>query len=557
MSLNRVVWPSIAFAAAAGAFFSVRAALPGSPAAADRGEAVPALQAGLQPSTEVDHALGGAGKENDALTRQLDFLDSIDRADLTELRRMFFDAQSTRRGKHSIAQRWAETDARSLYDFLKGLSRTEWENDAGLYNPVSSILFRTWVLQDADAALAAADALRTRPQFLMARWAMVATLLGSHPAKGFALAAKLPYPDDSQQDPVLEVVWKKNPAVILQAAGEGPLRALNNSEVRAVVDNAFGELLRKDAAAAAVWLKSLPAQHQRLLWGPMALQFAKADPAAATAWFKDMPPSADRENAGAEIVKGWATRDPHAALDWLLHNLQGSRPEGLNYLARVLTAEGIDSIQPSWIDSTQQLFYAMPPGPERDVMIGKMARIWAEKDFKPAIAWVFSLPAEDPGCQSAKGHLIHLWPEKDLTGAAAHILDNPDSQAGKAMYWQVIREFNGSDPGGGIAWLARLPAGSQKQALLAFFHNALTKNELPVIFAAMEPLPADQQEAMLGIIAAEVLTTTSSSNMDEDAPLLNSLQQLPASLREVARIAIQKSASGSTERKEAALKALK
>ena len=89
-----------------------------------------------------------------------------------------------------------------------------------------------------------------------------------------------------------------------------------------------------------------------------------------------------------------------------------------------------------------------------------------------------------------------------------------------------------------------------------FFQEAVYQKKLPEVFAAVEKMPASQQETMTGKLAEVVLRSTI-GDVEQDAKFVDSLQHVPASLREVARSAIQQSTSGSPERKEAALKALK
>ena len=548
MSCNRFLWPLIAVATTAGGFFSVRVVWPGTAGDAIPGNLASSLPPASRSSAEIDAALNRAGKDGDVLARRLIFLEMIGKAGPAELRQMFLSGQSTRREKRSIAQRWAETDAPGLCAFLRGMSRTEWELDAEQNDIVSGILFRTWALEDPDAALEAAGALGNRPQFRSAQWSIVATLFGKDPAKGFALAAKLPNTNNSGQDRLVDTVWKNDPAAFLKSAGEAPLAALKNWRVNEAVDNAFADLAKKDSAAAAAWLKARPVDQQKRVWGRMAFRFAEVDPAAATAWFKDMPPSAGREAAGAEIVHGWATKDPHAALEWLQDNLQGGRTEAFAHLAGALAEIGIDS--------AKQLFDAMPPGAQRDGVVSAIANKWAEKDIKPAIAWVLSLPPDDPGRRHAVEQIGYQWADKDLAGAAAYVRDNPDSQETSPMFSQVAYNFANKDPGGGIAWAATLPEAYQKQAQMSLFYNALSRKKLPEVFAAVEKLPAAQQQATVGHIAAIVLESTTGDAV-YDARYLNSLKQVPASLRGVARSVIEKSESGSPERKEAALKALK
>ena len=463
-------------------------------------------------SAELEAALAATAQADDPLVRRLRFLELIDKADPSELRRMFQSDQATRREKRSIAQRWAEADAPGLFEFLKGLSRTEWDRDVEQHDAVRGILFRTWALQDADAALAAAASLSNRPQFRNAQWEIVQTLFGSDPAKGFAAAAKLPRYISG--DRLVDTLWKNDPAGFLKAAGEAPTAALKNSQIQTAVASAFADLVKQNPSAAAAWMNARSPEQQRRLWSQLASRFAEANLAAAQAWFNEVPPSAQRENVGAEIVNAWAKKDPNAALEWLQDNLQGGRTQAFSYLATALAEKGVDS--------AKQLLEAMPPGVQRDGVVSAIATKWAQKDFKPAIEWVLSLPPDDPGRRNAMQNLGYQWAAKDLEGAAAYVRDNADREEGRNILWNVTNQFAQKDLAAGVAWAASLPASSQQTAYMSFFQNALTQKTLPGFFTEVEKMPAAQQEAMVGGIAKNMMNTTYS---DPDAR--HPLPQLP------------------------------
>ena len=305
MNRSSFLWFATSTVAAAGAFYAVRAAFPLPPAAVVT--EVPQL---AKNSSDTTHTV--PGQPEDRLLKRLRFLDSLGAANSAGLQQIFRGTGTSRQEKRAVAQRWAETDPAGLLGFLKGLSRTDWDRDGEQSDAIRGILFRTWAVQDPEAALAAADALTTRPQFRNARWEIVQMLFGTDPAKAFAAAVKLP--QSMNEDHTVDTVWKKDPAAFLKAAGEAPRGALKNGEVLNATVNAFGEWLKKDSTAAAAWLKGLPLEQQRKLWGRMASQFAETNPAGAQAWFKDTPASAEREKAGAEMVKALAKKDPRAAL---------------------------------------------------------------------------------------------------------------------------------------------------------------------------------------------------------------------------------------------------
>jgi len=539
MNRSSFIWSATSAIAAAGAFYAVRAVFP-LPAAA----VLPEVPHFAKKPTDATPTV--PGPPEDLLLKRLRFLDSVGAADSAGLRQMFLGTGTSRQEKRAVAQRWAETDPAGLLGFLKGLSRADWDRDGEQFDAVRGILFRTWAAQNPEAALAAADALGNRPQFRNARWEIVQTLFGTDPAKAFAAAVKLPqYMNENR---VLDTVWKKDPAAFLKAAGEAPKGAFKNGEVLNATVNAFGEWLKKDSTAAAAWLKALPLEQQRKLWGRMANQFAETDPAGAQAWFKDTPPSAEREKAGAEMVKALAKKDPNAALEWLQDNLQGGRTAGFTYLAEAMAEKGVDA--------AKQLMDAMPPGEQRDGVVKVIAMKWAEKDFKPAIAWVLSLPPDDPGRNQAIQQLGWQWAEKDLTGATAYLRDQASLMQAMQIMGSVSRQFVEKDLAGGFAWADTLPTEMKANAYGSFFQDAFTMKKLPEVFAAVEKLPVAQQQEIVGRIATSVMNTRY-SDTGRDAQFVDSLKLIPPHLRQAAREKVNKNTSATPDKKQSALEALK
>ena len=539
MTRSSLIWPITAAVAATGAFYAVRTVFPSpQPKAFAVTDSVQTKQAPL--------ASPGSGQSEDPLLKRLRFLDELASADSSGLRQMFQGTGAGRQEKRVVAQRWAETDPAGLLGFLKGLSRTDWDRDAEQFDAVRGILFRTWAAQDPEAALDAAEALGNRPQFRTARWEIVQSLFGTDPAKAFAAAVKLP--QYLNEDRVVDTIWKKDPSAFLKAAGDAPPGAFKNGQVKSAVEKAFGELLKQDPLAAAAWLKSRPLDQQRKFWGGMAYQLAEADPAGAQAWFKEMPPSAEREKAGAEMVKALAKKDPNAALEWLQDNLEGGRTAGFAFLAEALAEKGVDS--------AKQLLEAMPPGEQRDGVVKVIAQMWANKDFKPAIAWVLSLPPDDPGRKQALQQLNHQWAEKDLTGAAAYLRDQAGPTEAMNMMYNVTRQFIEKDMAGGFAWADTLPANVKDRAYSSFFMDAFFQRKLPEVFAVVEKLPVGQQETIAGKIAAGVMNSQY-NDTEMDTRLVNSLKLIPPHLRQTARDEINKGSSADAAKKQAALEALK
>ena len=537
----RLLWFAAACGTLVGTFLLTRLALLSPPAVGS----TLAVSAPASPPT-TDLTAKSAPPENPLLAR-LRFLENLASSSTVELRQLFLGTGTSRRDQRAAAVRWAETDPASLLDFLKNLTPTAWARDSESLEAVTAILFRTWALQDPAAATAALDQLPQSPRFSSARWEIVKTLLSSNPTLAFAQATKLSHYSASP-DRILDSVWKANPAAFLQASAAAPPGALRNHELRGLVIDAFSEVLKNDAPAAAAYLSALPPHQQLVLWPFLASRMAAQDPAAAQAWFAGIPPSTARENVGPEIVKALAKKDPSAALAWLQDNLQGGRTEAFANLADALADKGIAA--------AQQLMDAMPPGAQRDKVVSTIAQNWAAKDFAPALNWVLAMPADDPGRKAAIDQISSQWASKDPAGAADYLIGVSNQNEASSLRWQVSAHFATNDLPGGLAWAGKQAANPQHSAYRQLYVDAFQKNTLPKLYAALEHLPPVQQEETIKQIATATLQT-SFSNEEANDRYLASLKLIPPHLRDTARTTIEKASSGYPDRKQSALDALK
>ncbi len=546
--MNRAVilWPATALVIAAAGFFTVRGLAPAGSDASRVAGATAGSASGSRSSADLEAALAVASQDEDALTRRLRFLEVVEKADPLELRRMFLSGHTSRREKRHLAQRWAETAPADLCNFLKSLSRAEWDHDGEQFDTVRDILFRTWAAQDADAALSALASLEHRPQFRNARWEIMQTLFGLDPAQGFAAAAGLPR--WARGSRLAETSWQNNPAAFLTAAGEAPPASFRNYQVQEAVGQAFAEWVKQNPTAAATWLKELSPEQQRRWWGRLTLRLAEGDLAGAQAWFNDLPPSAAREQAGAAIVNAWAKQNPRAALEWLQDNLEGGRTAAFGHLASALAEQGIEA--------AQQLLDAMPPGAQRDQVVASIAQEWAAKDAKAAAGWLLTLPSDDPGRRRAIQQISYQWAQADLEGAATFVRENAQREEGRDMLWTVTQQYEQKNFAAGLEWAAGLQGTLQSQAFMSFYHNAVHSRKTAEILAHLEKLPTERQEAVVEKLTEGILQTTY-SDLDQDTRFVNSLKQWPESLRGIARQTIERFEGLRPGRQQAALEALK
>lgn len=541
---SAATWWLVALALAAAGFFGVRAWAPGKPKTSSVSAVTPSGPPKLREGSLEGPLADALGTAN-PLERRLKFLEMVGRADSGDLRRLFRDPRTTQREKRLIAQRWAEVDPNGLFSLIKTVTRTEWDLEKSLFDDIRQGLFRAWVRTDKDAALAAAREVERSPQFRGLSWDLGLALLEVDPATAFALMENtLPWEGGA----IPEGVWKADPAAFVRLADQAPGQMLHHHRLASAVSEAFTEWAKSDASAAAQWLKNLPSAHQRALWLRLAKGLAEADPAAAQAWYASLPPSALREQAGAALVEGWAQKDPSAAVAWLQDTLHGGRIEAFSGLARTLTEKGVEA--------AKGLLDAMPPGPERDQVVTTIARTWAKKDFQPAVAWLASLPTDDPGKRRAINDIGYEWSEKDLAGAAAYVTAEGGRNASSSMLWSVAQKFASTNLTDGVTWAASLPDDPRQAALAHLLEAAKYHQRLPQALDALAPLPPDHAAAAVRHLVSQQLMTNQ-GQPEADASVARMLAQLPPAWRDEARRVVDENKNLPPERRAAARDALK
>jgi hypothetical protein len=546
MRRSFILWSLAVLLSAAGGFALGRAWAPVAVVSTTVQEPAADRSSSIRSTQELAAALEATRGPGDPAARRLLLLDLLARAEPTELRRLFLSPAASAREKRMIAFRWAEVDPRGLMGALGEVSRSEWERERAHYDVIRGRLFQAWVRDDPEAALAAAAEMERRPQFRGVRWDAVAALFTVDPERAFAVAETLPR--WGLATPFPESVWKEDPAAFLQMAGGAGIEALVHAQISLAVGDAFGAWVASDPTAASAWLTDRPPDQRRILWNQLVGKLTTADPAAAQAWFASVPPSAEREQAGVAMVQTWALTDPRAALEWLQDNLEGGRGRAFAHVARALAEQGVDQ--------AKQLVDAMPPGSQRDQVVSSIAQAWSEREFKPAIEWVLSLPPDDPGRRRAMEGLGYRWAEQDLAGAAAFVAAEGGLGESREVLWNLPREFVAQDVTAGVAWAGSLPDGLRDEAFANLLGAAGSTDSLPKVFAAMESLPPEQRQSVVESFVTKSLQADD-GGADPEARLLRELKSIPPSMKASARQAAEAAPYVNPARRAAALDALR
>ena len=546
MRRSFILWSLAGLLSAAAGFALGRAWAPVAVVSVAVREPAADRPASIRSAQELAAALEVARGSDDPAERRLRLLDLLARAEPAELRRLFLGSSASLREKRMIASRWAEVDPRGLLEALAEVSRSEWEREMSHYDTIRRLLFQSWVRDDPEAALAAAEELDRRPQFRGVRWDAVAALFAVDPARAFALAESLPM--GRQGTPFPESVWKADPAGFLKMAGGASGQALNHGEIGMAVGNAFGEWVKSDPAAASAWLTDRTPDQRRVLWDQLAARLIAIDPAAAQAWFASVPPSAEREQAGVAMVRAWSLTDPRAALDWLQDNLVGVQGVAFTHVARSLVDQGVEQ--------AKALVDAMPAGSQRDLVVDSIAQTWSEREFKPAMEWVLALPPDDPGRRRAMQSLAPRWAEQDLAGAAAFVAAERGLGESQALLWNLPHQFVAQDAAAGVAWAGSLPDGLRAEVFSSLLSAAESNDKFPTVFKAIESLPAEQWQRVVSEFVTRSLQT-SFGGVDPEARLLRRLKSIPPSMHTSARQAVEAAPDINPARRAAAMEALR
>jgi hypothetical protein len=246
------------------------------------------------------------------------------------------------------------------------------------------------------------------------------------------------------------LIYAKWAAKNLDQATKALLQPANFStplRLQDAVDGVTDYLLAKSPQAAVNWVKQLPAgKIHDLVVSRLGLQWAQADPVKAIAWLQGI----SKAEIWFLVPAEWAKRDPQAAIAYAT-----TLPDG--QLKTDLITQGLTS--------------------------------WAQADGPSAWAWTQKQPASETRTRQMLNVVTH-WALVDPAAAAAKLPETaqfhetveektngeendfgnfgmfpsfknpPNEQA----YADVAKTWTERDPAQAAAWIATLPAGSERDA---------------------------------------------------------------------------------------------
>lgn len=221
-------------------------------------------------------------------------------------------------------------------------------------------------------------------------------------------------------------------------------------------------MAREDPAAALAWasenLSAAPLAHAMATL--VTTQFS-TDPEGARRMVEDLPPGNLRHRAAGEIATVWVSKDPAAAVDWWLSQVdpaEAAKSNGISAAYRLGEA---------WFQSDPDSLRARLADPEQAALPITMAsqaiRQWTKSDPAATLEWSAALPAERR--ESFVRATYRDWAYEDAPSAAADFANRPDS-APPAAAASIVSSWFDRDPDAAIRWTADLPPGPAREAAL-------------------------------------------------------------------------------------------
>ncbi len=264
-----------------------------------------------------------------------------------------------------------------------------WEqltNEHGWRSSLASLIGKRWVLLDAPAALAWAQAQPPELAKDLLQEVLVA-LATTQPEAALAFAQKLP-PSAARRSALEEIAQamaKTQPQQALRL-----LQDLGERGDSSNTDEVFRAWAGTDPAAAARAALAQPnARNRRSSYAAVLKEWGKRDPAAAAASVVSLTDSSLRWKSIERLIDVWSTQDPAAALAWLKGRPERDVAERVigNSLSALASKDPAAAVS-AWSQLSKK---------QRADSVGSLTQSYAAKDLAGAMAWAQQLTPPDLG----------------------------------------------------------------------------------------------------------------------------------------------------------------
>ena len=254
-------------------------------------------------------------------------------------------------------------------------------------------------------------------------------------------------------------------------------RLWKNGEGFYPLRDTIAKWVTREPAAALGWLLAQPRRSDSDISQWLSnLTHGGADSAAIASALVSVPGLPDRQSALGHILFSWGAERPDEALAWL--NSLTDR-----HLRTVLLERAARITFTNNPERSLPLALAMSEGANRTERLSRLLGEWAKKDPSAALAWIRE--HDEPGVASASASvqaaiLANIARDEPAT-ALAEWQALPDGAAKTAALTPIAEAWSATDPGAALQWLAE-----QEKA-----RQSYTSHEnLIYIWAQKDPLAA-------------------------------------------------------------------
>lgn len=198
---------------------------------------------------------------------------------------------------------------------------------------------------------------------------------------------------------------------------------------------------------------------------------ASKDPQAAAKFFNDpdnpilkMPRVGSFAALG--VAREWSRTDPAGAMAWAKSLPEDSRGGAYTGLVGGMMAE-----DPLAATRTAK---ELPPGEDRERLMGNIAETWGNRDPQAALAWAATLEGEEK--TEANKKALNGWANKDPKAAAAHLATLPAAEGDKYL-GAIAGRWANRNPSEAAAWLTTQPEGDGRKEAMGSVMGSWSETE--------------------------------------------------------------------------------
>ena len=366
----------------------------------------------------------------------------------------------------AAAKKWAREDPAGFHAWLL-------RQDPAPDLKLTTLLFTTWVLQDPDAAFAAAVNMPRRFQRDEFIPQMLGKLLdaGTHDERAI-------YWINQTSGEFSGFTWS-NPAFLTKRTPEDAAALLSKLSGSLYGGTLFTQLARKwavtDLAAARQWVAGLPSALRDRAFDGVMQEWVNQDVTGALHYLATEASTGERHYIYAPLAKLVET-DPSAAFRWWEENMGVPDPNTLRHMLGKWQQKDADAVR------------AYVLGVEDDTLRSQVVRAFLEIDNGKNAAFVIGLPAGEDRDAAAQA-ISYNWAINDKEGAMNYLNQEAETAIGRSVVSNMVRGLFGQDPAGAFAWALEVPESLRQIAVTAAVDQWRAKDVAAAAAAVSALLP--------------------------------------------------------------------